>query len=129
MKNKIEETCSTEPDDKNKKCYELAQQIKANLLWLLGHGWLLLIVIILLIVSICVNISHIIITSDSLVVTFIGILASIIVIGNFSYVSVIKSEMTKELDNLKEQQKEMDNSLSNILNDLQSAVNKKGGKK
>ena len=67
--------------------------MKKFFLKLLGNFWLILILCYLLVISITINISDIVITNNSIVIFFIGVLASIVVIGNLAQVYAIKTEL------------------------------------
>lgn len=60
-----------------------------------GNHWHLFVIYFLLIVCICLHISSCVITDTTIVIGFIGVLASIIVIGNVAQVHEIKHTHTK----------------------------------
>ena len=63
--------------------------------------------IILIFISITLNISQYIVTDESIVLLFIGILATFIVVSNYSQVSDIKSNIDNKIEKLEEQQAEV----------------------
>lgn len=63
--------------------------------------------IILIFISITLNISQSIVTDESIVLLFIGILATFIVVSNYSQVSDIKSNIDNKIEKLEEQQAEV----------------------
>jgi hypothetical protein len=63
--------------------------------------------IILIFISITLNISQYIVTDESIVLLFIGILATFIVVSNYSQVSDIKSNIDNKIEKLEEQQVEV----------------------
>jgi len=62
--------------------------------------WIFGISIFLLGISIFLNISHSVISNESIVLTFIGILATFIVVGNFAQVSEIRNNFDKQVHEL-----------------------------
>ncbi|MDR2836580.1 MAG: hypothetical protein LBV69_10395 [Bacteroidales bacterium] len=61
--------------------------------------------IILIVVDICTRIDSFAINDYNKMLTFVGILASVIVIGNVAQIFSIKSDTEKEIEKLREQQK------------------------
>jgi hypothetical protein len=53
--------------------------------------------------SICLHVSNVIITSESIVLTFIGVLATFIVIGNYSQVTDIRNDTFTQIKNYKDE--------------------------
>jgi hypothetical protein len=86
--------------------------------------WLLGIAIILLGASIFLNISHTVITNESLVLTFIGILATIIVVGNFAQVAEIRNDTTKQINDLESRTQTKINELNTLYQRLSEASEK-----
>jgi hypothetical protein len=86
--------------------------------------WLLGIAIILLGASIFLNISHTVITNESLVLTFIGILATIIVVGNFAQVAEIRNDTTKQINDLELRTQTKINELNTLYQTLSEASEK-----
>lgn len=122
-------------------------QMKLNkTLKFLGNYWMLSISIILILTSISLNISNATVSKESIVLTFIGVLATFIVIGNYAQVIEIQSqfeqkiakiehdnkaqiekiklEFTNESDKLSQMYKDHENSINRIqlkiLNDYLS---------
>jgi len=81
--------------------------------------------IILIFVSITLNISQIVVTKESIVLFFIGVLATFVVVSNYSQVSDIKSDIEYKIEKLevqqieilklKEQMMRIESSLTNFL--------------
>lgn len=63
--------------------------------------------IILIFMSITLNISQFVVTNESIVLFFIGVLATFVVVSNYSQVSDIKSNIENKIENLEEQQTEI----------------------
>lgn len=63
--------------------------------------------IILIFISITLNISQIVVTNESIVLVFIGILATFIVVSNYSQVSDVKTNVENKIEKLEEQQTEV----------------------
>ena len=67
---------------------------KSHIHWILGIS------IILLGASLFLNISNTIITNDSIVLTFVGILATFIVVGNYAQVTEIRNSTNSQIKDL-----------------------------
>lgn len=81
---------------------------KKNSFWLFGIS------LILLGASLFLNISHTIITNESIVLVFVGILATFVVVGNYAQVTEIRNSTNKQIDDLDtETQKKIDH-LNNL---------------
>ena len=78
--------------------------------------WLFLIGCILLAAAISLHISDVVISDKSIVVTFIGVLASIIVIGNVSQVAYIKSHFDKKSNELEKTLKDANEAIDVLKN-------------
>jgi hypothetical protein len=79
--------------------------------------WLFGISLILLGISIFLNISQTVITNESVVLTFIGILATFIVVGNYTQVTDIRNNTNKQITDLETKtQKKIDELDLLILN-------------
>lgn len=100
------------------------KKIKVYITNFLGHYWVILISCILLVASIFLNISHIIITKESIVISFVGILASIIVVGNFAHVSAMKTEIYTEIEKIREQQEAMQLTTDSLINQFNDSIDK-----
>jgi hypothetical protein len=70
------------------------RNIKPINFWLLGIG------LILLGASLFLNISHTIITNESVVLAFIGVLATFIVVGNYAQVTEIRNDTKNQIKDL-----------------------------
>lgn len=73
-----------------------------------GRIWLMLILSVLLIFDICVHIDVNFLSENTIIVGFIGILASIIVIGNLTQVYSIKNDFDKKVDDINETMARLD---------------------
>ena len=62
--------------------------------------WLFGISIILLGASLFLNVSHTVVTNESIVLVFVGILATFIVVGNYAQVTEIKNNTNIQIKNL-----------------------------
>jgi hypothetical protein len=81
--------------------------------WLFGTS------ILLLICSIALNISHSIITNESIVLTFIGILATFILVGNYAQVTEIRNSTQAKVDEQRQQTEKKLAELQTLYHDLQ----------
>lgn len=85
---------------------------------LIANSYIWFAVLAAVIVDIMLHIQTIVITRDSLVITFIGVIAGIIVIGNFAQVQAIKDEFKSKVDGI-------DNSLRDVgvrVGDMKSKI-------
>ncbi|NLE03667.1 MAG: hypothetical protein GX638_02545 [Crenarchaeota archaeon] len=74
----------------------------------LANYWLFGISLILLGASLILNISHTVICNESLVITFVGILATFIVVGNYAQTTNLETKTSKKIE-------EFDNQLVEIV--------------
>ena len=65
------------------------------------NNWLIGLLLFVLVVDISLRISSSTITRESIVIAFIGVLATFVVIGNYTQVQGIKKEMLSEIKNIK----------------------------
>lgn len=72
-------------------------------LWILkfaSNYWLFGILIFLVGADICCHISCFVVTSESIVLTFVGILATLVVVGNYAQVKAIENKMDEKIQKL-----------------------------
>ena len=84
-----------------------------------GGYWLFGISLIMLGGALASNISHNVITDESVVLVFVGILATFVVVGNYAQVKSIEEKMEKKFEFLDEKTKELEN-INTDLNDIRS---------
>ena len=65
--------------------------------------WLIAIVIVLLVVEICCHISNCVVSESNIVLTFVGILATFVVVSNYAQVKSIEDKMESEITHLNEE--------------------------
>jgi hypothetical protein len=82
--------------------------------------WLFLILIVLLAINICLNISHAIIDNQNLILAFVGILATFIVVSNYAQVKDIERAFNKKENELNKKIENIENSNKNTLNKIDS---------
>jgi len=68
--------------------------------WMNAH-WIILLLIFMVAIAIRVTISPSVIENDTLVITFVGILATFVVVGNYMQVKEIKDEFNSKAEGLK----------------------------
>ncbi len=68
---------------------------------------------------------HYTISNESLILTFVGILATFIVVSNHMQVKEIKNELEEQLENIKEQQLELSDIVIKILDKTDDIVSNK----
>lgn len=88
---------------------------KNKISFFIGNNWLFVIAIIMLGASIISNISCYIVTNESLVLSFVGVLATFVVIGNFAQTQAIKDELKKENEKFQKEINETENKINSIL--------------
>jgi len=86
--------------------------------------WIFGISILLLGTSLFLNISASVITNESIVLVFVGILATFIVVGNFAQVSEIKNSTDKQIRNLESKTQSKIDELNTLFNEINEATNK-----
>ena len=80
--------------------------------------------LVLSIISICLNISRFVIEKETLILGFIGILVTIVVIGNVAHVIVIKDDTDNKIKELEEQNKTTIKSLEEVSEFVSELVDK-----
>ena len=78
--------------------------------------------LILSTVSICLNISHIVVENETLILGFVGILVTIVVIGNVAHVIVIQDNTDKKIKQIEEQNKTTIKSLIEVSESVSNLV-------
>jgi hypothetical protein len=76
------------------------KSLLGNIKNIVGNYWLSIIIIVLIGISICLNISRTIIDSQNLVIGFIGALATFIVVSNYMQVKEIKDEFDRHVKDI-----------------------------
>ncbi|GHU86795.1 hypothetical protein FACS1894153_4350 [Bacteroidia bacterium] len=74
-----------------------------------NHWFIVGILIVLIVIDICIHISEIVVVKESIVLTFIGILATFVVISNYAQLKDIKYETKSEISKLNSRLKELEN--------------------
>jgi len=72
-----------------------------------GNYWLLGLVLVLFTIDIAIKISSSIITNESIVIIFIGILATFVVISNYAQTKAIKDDLENKIKEIKEDIKQI----------------------
>lgn len=80
--------------------------------------------LILLGASIFLNISHIVITNESIVLVFVGILATFIVVSNYAQVIDIRDNTNKQIKELESRTQKKIDDLNKLYNEMNEASNR-----
>jgi len=83
---------------------------------LFAGNWLVGLLILLVVVDICLHISHTVIESEHIVLTFVGILATFIVVSNYMQVKEVKDDFAKQSLELQEELDAIKTELSKKVN-------------
>ena len=88
--------------------------------------WIFGLSILLLGASLFLNISSTVITNESIVLVFVGILATFIVVGNFAQVSEIRNTTDKQINDLESQTQKKIAELNTLYDKVNQATKKMG---
>lgn len=88
---------------------------KNKFFFYIGNNWLFGLAIIMLGASIISNISYYIVTNESIVLFFVGVLATFVVVGNFAQTKSIKDELEEKNEQLQKNTDETQNKIKSIL--------------
>ena len=102
---------------KNIKRKKRCRTFKYCFIKCVGNHWLIGLAILLLAISIALNIDHSTIAKESIVLGFVGVLATFIVVGNYAQVKAIESQSDNRIKEIEDKFKELEG-IFNQLNEI-----------
>jgi hypothetical protein len=130
IEEKIKEATKNTITDSNTKVIQQTNSLKkllrgeksllSKVISWFNNYWIIVIIIALMCIDICCHISWNIIESDHIVLTFVGVLATFVVVSNYSQVKEVKDESNVRISDIKN---ELDHKYDKRMTELSDNVN------